>query len=164
MPRRKSGVRLSTSTDGVRVEAHVHVAHDGWTITSRTPVDESLLTVDVLDRLLPGPLGCFVLPADAVFNIDARERTSSADLNGSIATYSRMTHRDSLRDMRLNHMTIANAMPPEEDALDDDDAALEDGGGEEEEGGEDNDVEDDLGCADDVTRWDEEELPIEEGP
>jgi hypothetical protein len=52
-------------------KAHVHVRAHGWTITSDATI-EALVRgeVDVLDRTLPGWLGRYVLPGDAVLRYD----------------------------------------------------------------------------------------------
>jgi hypothetical protein len=49
--------------------AHVHNAGDGWTITSDLPCAALVRDPDaqVLERRLPGRLGRYVLPRDAVF-------------------------------------------------------------------------------------------------
>ena len=54
-------------SNGVTPGSYKHAEGDEWTITSHTPVDRSLLEVDVLDIALPGKLGTYILPKDAVF-------------------------------------------------------------------------------------------------
>ena len=103
---------------------HVHAQGPDWEVTSDVPVDQ-LSTCDVLARALPGALGCYFFPADAVLCSDrplaallAREREQlriTADL------------------LALNHLTVeeeeedepAREEDDEEEEREDDDAADE---------------------------------------
>ena len=66
-------------------KTYVHVQHAGWTITSDVAV-EALVRGEVdgvLDRALPGWLGRYVLPADAVLRYDDERAVNWDALLGS---------------------------------------------------------------------------------
>ena len=67
-----TGIALATNTAGVAPRAHVHANGEGWLITSDVPL-EDLLHTDILDRMLPGVLGRYIYPKDAVLT-DQRTR------------------------------------------------------------------------------------------
>lgn len=71
-----TGVRLSDRAS-VAPLRHVHASYDDWRVTSDVPVDT--LPDTVLDVILPGRLGRFIYPSDAVFHIEGREATRWAD-------------------------------------------------------------------------------------
>ena len=67
MSRRIKGVGLAAMVEGVAAGRVVHVAGEGWAISSHNDIVD-ILTCDVLERCLPGRLGCYLLPADAVLH------------------------------------------------------------------------------------------------
>lgn len=104
-----TGVCLRDSTDGVPVRAHTHHTCDGWCVTSDSP-PEALLDVRtaVLDRLLPGPLGCYVYPDDSVFHLSSLIHTRKMNLDRILAGYRRYgnsAHGDTKQ--RHHQMTVA---------------------------------------------------------
>lgn len=84
-----SGVQLLTGKPKAPVSGHVHLEHDGWCITSKTypPTDPTFLTTDLLDISLPGPLGCFLYPKDAVFHVKEQTHTTKEMLDNWMHTY-----------------------------------------------------------------------------
>jgi len=76
-----SGISLDTLAAAAARE-HVHAETEAWRITSRVPVGPELLDCPVLESPLPGRLGCFVLPQDAVLDMPSKARVTRRDLNG----------------------------------------------------------------------------------
>ena len=68
------GVCLRDSTDGVPVRAYTHHTCDGWCVTSDSPPEALLNVRTSTNRLLPGPLGCYVYPDDSVFHLSTHTR------------------------------------------------------------------------------------------
>ena len=74
-----SGLQIATMRSGARRGAYVHLeVPREWRITSDVPV-EAMLDADVLDERLPGLLGSYVLPRDAVFETIGARRTYAGD-------------------------------------------------------------------------------------
>lgn len=119
-PRGAVGVALR---DGLATPGlpHVHAATAAWEITSATSV-EGLLQVDaVLDRALPGRLGCYVYPADAVLRCkDARGRLLPTTTPEDVAAllHAERVHEDEAGLVR-HHLSVAAPVHAEEDEEDD---------------------------------------------
>lgn len=104
------GVALVDRTEGVTTRSFVHQQRDGWVVTSATPPDQSILDVDTLETCLPGFLGTYVYPRDAVFHKTTQTITTLADLDREMQVQ-RETHVDRVRRMlrtRMNHHTIVH--------------------------------------------------------
>ena len=110
----EKGIALATGAVGVRAGAHVHASGDGWEIRSAVPVtEEALLGAPVLDAILPGALGRYVYPEDAVLvsalpwkELCARERVTEV-----------------VEEARVNHLSVAtpvDAVPAVEEDEDED--------------------------------------------
>ena len=54
----------------VNVQMHVHAFTDEWVVTSKWRIDDVVHCL-LLDRLLPGRLGTYIFPLDAVFHLRA---------------------------------------------------------------------------------------------
>lgn len=74
--RTRTGVGLADMREGIPVGEVVHAACGAeWCITSAVPLGPELLRAEVLDVMLPGRLGCYVYPADAVLHVPAHQDT-----------------------------------------------------------------------------------------
>jgi hypothetical protein len=139
---RPTGVALADGCDGAVPRAHVHVALDDFVVTSDVPCDASLLHAPVLDRALPGALGRYVLPADAVLHLARRQATTAADLRDLLAREeAALAARTAAVASHAQQLHLSVAAPTEEDAAappadddddDDDDGDDDDEGGDEE--------------------------------
>lgn len=110
-----SGIRLSTGRPA-SVRAHVHLSTDEWKITSDVRVEDVSTAPKVLDRILPGRLGSFVYPDDAVFSLRNARRTSLADLDATLCAERSIRRRSE----RMNHISVAKEDAPlEEEASED---------------------------------------------
>ena len=121
-----TGVALATMHDGVPQGSFVHQEDEHWCITSNVPVQD-LLDCAVLDELLPGSLGTYVYPSDAV--LCRKERTTTT---GDVQTLIETRRRDAYVESRwrANPMTVvatdtndASDSSDEEDDEDDPDAS-----------------------------------------
>lgn len=75
-----TGVRLTDGTSGWDRGSHVHRATKDWSITSAYSVDDTFdATTPILTVTLPGRLGTYVYPADAVFHVHGRDATMWRD-------------------------------------------------------------------------------------
>lgn len=108
------GVRISEGTDRAACGRCVHAETEEWTITSDTPVGPAMLDVPLLSRQLPGRLGCYVYPADAVFSLRNKKSTSSADFSRAVADEEAGVGKRQAWGGRgvLRHVTVV--MSPEE--------------------------------------------------
>jgi hypothetical protein len=63
------------------IRRFVHMQHGTWQIRSDyDPANAAFLTAPVLDRVLPGLLGRFPYPQDAIFRDTSKRTTTAADL------------------------------------------------------------------------------------
>ena len=104
MVRRRTGVALADGRESVPVQPHVHMACDAWQITSSVPCGPALLEADVLDRALPGALGRYFYPADAVLCVPSKQATLRADLERLLAAE---RVEDALEEARVNHLSVS---------------------------------------------------------
>ena len=141
------GIHLGSGKEKA-VGPHVHAQGETWAITSKHPVDESLLTVDVLERLLPGCLGAYVYPHDAVMHIPGKKRTTAADAARTLSESQKGPEAHEIR--RINHLTLKeyeDSFVEDVAEYDEEDDYEED---EDEEGGEEGEIwEDESGDDDD---------------
>lgn len=139
------GVRLRDDRYCDSVHRHVHNETDTWTITSTVPIDDVIHTT-VLDRILPGLLGAFVYPDDAVFSMKKKRETTCSDLRRVLQEESsnRQTHG------HINHISIREDLAAREDPSDEEE---EDEEAEDEEGDDRCDPTDVV----DATQWDDED-------
>lgn len=142
-----AGVALATGKPAARLP-HVHLATDAWTITSATPPDASLLDVAVLEQLLPGALGRYVLPADAVLT----SASWAVDLKALLRAEARCG--TAAARSRHHHVTVERAI--EEDVVADEAADASD------EDEEDDELDDDCGQDDDDANNPEEDWGSDE--
>ena len=163
------GVRLANLSEGARAGAHVHAATAEWAITSDACAADDARVLDgaLLDRALPGALGCYVYPADAVLCLLDRATTTAADAAGLVRRYAEEAHalaaearaRRAHAARALNHLTLApGAAPPDGDDAegargaaregDDEEGVHEEEEGEGEAEDEDEDEDEDLGADD----------------
>lgn len=112
----------------------------------------------VLDRLLPGALGRYVYPADAVLHMTDRESTSVQDVQSLMsAEECAMAAEEVEWQVRLNQLTVhADTQADDEDEEEEEEDSEEDDNGEE---GEDHGEESEEVAVDAV----EEEDEFEEG-
>jgi hypothetical protein len=152
-----TGVRLACGTAGARVGAHVHLAHEDWAITSDVAPGDPAMLDALLDAVLPGAVGCYVYPRDAVLHLPAQAATGAADLQRVLARH-RRERADGGR--RLNQRTVASvadgegsaasdASSSDDDDDDDDDVAASDDEDEPPPAGDDDKAADDDDEADD---------------
>ena len=108
MSRRTKGVKLSTMAEDVAPGSVVHATGEGWAISSHKRIVD-ILECDVLERCLPGRLGCYLLPADAVLHWTSRDSRLTLHDFKSLAEAER-TALDSLegmyRPVPMNHLSV----------------------------------------------------------
>ena len=139
-----SGVSLADGCAGIAVGPCVYHETALWCITGHVPIGPKLLEVDVVDRPLPGLLGRYVYPKDAVFTLRGRTVTHYCDLRElEAAEHDRAPDE---RDEVVQHLTIEGVDDGLDEGLDnaeydeDDDEELSSASGgddDDEEGGED---------------------------
>ena len=127
-----TGVRLACGLPGAPVGRHVHLAHEDWAITSDVAPDDPAMLDALLDVALPGAVGCYVYPRDAVLHLPAARATGAADLQRVLQRHGRR-ERAPVGPRRLNQRTVALATDADE---------------EEEEGEEEGEEEDDGASSD----------------
>jgi hypothetical protein len=118
-----TGVRLACGTAGAPVGAHVHLAHEDWAITSDVAPDDPAMLDALLDAVLPGAVGCYVYPRDAVLHLTAAPATDAADVQRVLQRHRRRERAG--RHRRLNQRTVAPASADDSATDDDDDAGDE---------------------------------------
>lgn len=120
-----TGVSLSGMEDGAVAQRHVHMSKDGWCITSACPVSEKILcTPELVERTLPGFLGTFFYPSDAVFHICGRRATTVADFQRVVSEEARRvtdSHKQLLY-VKMNHVTVSDEAVQQCEEDDGDDA------------------------------------------
>jgi len=132
---RITGVQLKKRQSNVGVRRHVHHASETWQITSDIPI-ECLLECTPLEETLPGKLGTYVYPEDAVFHCKEKVHTTTKDLSNAIETEMRLIRAKSAhRGSSTNHLTVVLAQEAVESTSHD--AAEEDYDDEEDEGEDD---------------------------
>lgn len=149
-----SGVELKNERPGIKPGEHIHTESDEWCIYSNVPVDVQLLSCTVLDLQMPGRLGEFLLPEDAVFCLRKKKSTSLQDWKHTWDVEQEQTVSRTEASMR-NHFSVQLLMrEEEEECYDDDDDEEEGEDGEEDDGGDSNnemdDDDDDEGALSDV--------------
>lgn len=124
-----AGIALESGSRGVPPKKHVHVRTEDWQITSDTPMDESLLSCDLLPRSLPGKLGCYILPKDSVL-------TRVNGMPCDVAYYQSLLSQESTRtELRripdiVHHITVSSDILESEEEEEED---CHEGDGQEEE-------------------------------
>ena len=74
------GIYLVSGKLGARPLPHVHATGPQWRITSKVPIDK-VAEVDVLNRVLPGLLGRYIYPRDAVLHCPGDDLARLVDEN-----------------------------------------------------------------------------------
>ena len=132
---------------------HVHLQAGGMTVSSDVPV-ECIHECDVLDVRLPGELGCYVYPSDAVLHV------SNENALTFMVRYRKETttkQRQMVEAEQYNHLTVAKR---ESQARGEEEEEEEEDG----EDGEDEDEEDEDNDDEDHEEEEEEaQPPLEEG-
>ena len=127
---------------------------------------EGLLSCETLSRALPGRLGTYVLPRDAVVTLLGRSRTTARDVRALLAgERARGSATADLR--RLNHLTVGQCdagegggdVPGESDA-EDDETGYDDESDEENDEGDEVEVDEDD---DEIAEEEDVESESEEG-
>ena len=75
-----SGILLATERSECCRRRFVHNETDSWEITSDIPI-ERVPHVAIMNRRLPGRLGSFIYPHDAVFTLKGASKTTHADFD-----------------------------------------------------------------------------------
>ena len=145
-----TGVSLRDDAAGVPPRAHAHAEGDGWRITSDVALRD-VLTAPVLDRTLPGALGRYVYPEDAVLHLTDRARTTAADLLALFEAHA-------VDDERHLGPHVANQLTVEAVA---DELPVDDGVEEEEDDEQDLDAASDVDKESDVANEEEDEIEVE---
>lgn len=107
------GMRLADEALGVPMGAHIHLATENWSISSAHPITK-LGTVAVLDRVLPGLLGSFFYPSDAVFAAATRDTTRDEWQQAVTAEEERLRMRHT-RFVQINPLTFERCDEPDEE-------------------------------------------------
>lgn len=141
------GLRLRDLEHDVPVPKHVHHQHNGWQISSTYPVNATMLDATPLCRILPGFLGTFVVPDDAVFSVVGKAHTAREDFETAVSIEEERLEQAERNVLlaRLNHITFNDTDLQDEHEDEDDNE-------EEEEG---NDVDDDDDCEKEDENFDE---------
>jgi len=115
---------------------HCHMDEEDFVITSSSPLG-ALMQCQTLTRVLPGRLGTFILPRDAIVTLRKGSPTTTKDVVALILKET-TTQASTTHQRRLNHVTIelppCDPPPREEDVVGDVDDLESELGGEEEEG------------------------------
>ena len=119
------GVVLVSGAEAVAPRAHIHARGDAWVISSDVAIGLDLLDTEVLDRVLPGALGRYILPSDAVLHRPAYAVTRVHDLAELIK--SEEVYDAPTKTRLLNQLTVAEKEEEEaEGALQDDEEVDDD--------------------------------------
>jgi hypothetical protein len=118
------GVVLASGAEVVAPRAHIHARGDAWVISSDVAIGLDLLDTEVLDRVLPGALGRYILPSDAVLHRPAYAVTRVHDLAELIR--SEKVYDAPTKTRLLNQLTVAEEEEAEEGALQDDEEVDDD--------------------------------------
>ena len=125
-----SGISLQHSTEGIPPRVHIHAQGGNWTITSNVPIGMELLDADLLEKTLPGALGTYILPADAVFHMTDRKITQKGDFLDRMRNEEELQYHDdecSIAIPRLNHYSVRTASDEDGIADEEYDEASDDG-------------------------------------
>lgn len=113
----RTGVALETEEDSKPTRAFVHDRTNEWEITSDVPI-EDISDCDVLERQVPGRLGCYLLPKDAVFSLVGATHTATCEwksfLHAGVSTEGRVSRTV------VNHLSVPR--PEVETCVSEDDA------------------------------------------
>ena len=128
-----SGVSLLSRTVTHNIGEYVHHRSNDWVIVSTQSVAEFTLAVNppILDVLLPGLLGAFVYPRDAVFLNAQGECTNVADLEREICKQHH-ARSETQAKTRTKHVCVSAPVAVDEhpecdDAECDDDDSVDEG-------------------------------------
>ena len=139
-PRRTlpKGVCLADETEGHPPRRVAHMQTEEWTITSDVPLDD-VLSHAPADVILPGRLGAYVYPSDAVFHLrdpgGAARDTTAEDLASAKTRERRLVPPGAERIGLVHHVTIPAVATEEEDPLAADEEERDDETDDEAEGG-----------------------------
>jgi hypothetical protein len=132
-------------------KASLHVDEDDFRITSAVPLAD-LARCDVLSCTLPGRIGRYILPRDAVITLKAKTRTTPSDVRSLLdleRARNARTHRN-----RMNHVTVQKRGEGVDESEEEDELSDELVEEEQDEGGEGGgDLSEEEGNAED---WEEE--------
>ena len=134
-----TGIALKNFQTNVKPGKYIHTEHEHWSIYSDVPLNEELLRCPVLEEQLPGRLGEFMLPEDAVFRLNGKKKTTVVDLKHYWAIEEE--HTVSRTEVLMkNHFSVRLLVRDEEEECYEEDDADEEEDDEEEE----NDDEEEL--------------------
>ena len=149
------GIELASMSEGVTPRRFVHARKDEWVITSNTAPNEDILSCPLLKQNLPGYLGCYFYPADAVFHVTNTLKTRKNHLEEVIRRENLrlLSMRNNPTLTKMNHLTLIAREEEviEEDEYEPDDDVVE------EDNNEENEVDEIEG-----EEWEEEEEVEEE--
>jgi len=116
------------------------------------PNDINILTTPILEVLLPGELGMYIYPIDAVFHLVGRKHTRLSDLDAIKVSQKQCLGKCIC--IRMNHLTLEFIRPLDDADGEEDEVDVE----EEDREDRDDENEDDVDIEDDVEY---DELPCE---
>ena len=143
------GISLANERSACRRRRFIHNETDSWEITSDIPI-ERVPHVAIMDQRLPGRLGSFIYPHDAVFTLKGTSKTTHADFD--VVIVRERSKRASTG--HLNHISVSEHNPSEDVGCASD---------EEEDDIETDDDEVDEPCGEGVegAQWDEDDDVVE---
>jgi hypothetical protein len=127
---------------------YTHLTQEDWTITSNVPL-EDLAETPVLEKALPGLLGSYFYPSDAVFSICKVKNTTKKHFEEVVAREEQRLKTRNKRFVQVNALTFESVGDLEEEVIPSED---------DEEEIEDEDEDDEPQCA----QWEESEEDSEE--
>lgn len=128
------GVSLSTGVEGYRKKKHSHLQFETWEITSDYTIAD-VPFCPVTTRVLPGRLGTYIYPDDAVLTCSDLKVTKKCDFDRVL----QQERSNRTEVCHINHMSVATdevdangvdevSDEDEEDVCEDDDGECEDVG------------------------------------
>jgi len=114
------GVCIDSGAEGTAVKRVVHIQGSNWLITSNVKLDEELLEADLTSTLLPGRLGQYFLPKDAVFSMTNEAVTTTQMFQSVVKDETERTHFQlsgtctTTAKSTVNHVSIETPLVEEE--------------------------------------------------
>ena len=108
-----SGIVLNDLSKRSRVRTHLHHSSEEWCITSDHTVEEVFdEKLPLLNLRLPGQLGAYLYPSDAVFHIKTLDHTSLEDFEA-------IRRKEHLVDEVVHEVFVPRSLPAPDDEDDD---------------------------------------------
>ena len=95
-------------------KSQIHVKEEDFEISSDVP-KEDILTTKLLDKVLPGRTGTYLLPHDAVIRMTKTDTT----INNVYGLFEKEQTSQTARSIQINHLDVATQ--PTEQPMDEDD-------------------------------------------